>query len=95
MNKKEISEVKRLLNKDKCHITRICGCYVDAEKEIKTTMKEAFLSLEEDEMFKYINLLRSTLSGTLGKNLLNLEFPIEQEMEEGTQEFLLSLRDSR
>ena len=95
MNKKEISEIKKLFNKDKCHVTRLCGCYVDAEKNVKTTLKQAFLSLEEEEMFKYINIFRSSLSGTIGKNLLNLEFPLEQEQEGGTQEFLLKLRDSR
>lgn len=46
-------------------------------------------------MFKYINIFRSCLSGSLGRNLINLEFPIEQEKEGGTQEFLLRLRDSR
>lgn len=95
MNKKEISEIKKLFNKDKCHITRICGCYVDAEKNIKTTIKQAFLSLEEEEMFKYINLFRASLSGTIGKNLINLEFPTAQEMEGGTQEFLYKLKESR
>ena len=47
MNKKEIAEIKRLFTPSHCAITRICGCYVDAEKNIKTKLKEAFLSLEE------------------------------------------------
>lgn len=95
MNKKEISEIKKLLNKDKCHITRLCGCYVDAEKNVRTTLKHAFLSLEDEEMFKYINIFRRTLSGTLGKNLLNMEFPLEEEHEGGTQYFLMQLKESR
>lgn len=95
MNKKEISEIKKLLNKDKCHITRLCGCYVDAEKNVRTTLKHAFLSLEEEEMFKYINIFRRSLSGTLGKNLLNMEFPLEEEHEGGTQHFLMQLKESR
>lgn len=95
MNKKEISEIKKLLNKDKCHITRLCGCYVDAEKNIKTTIKQAFHSLEDEEMFKYINIFRGSLSGTIGKNLINLEFPNEQEAEGGTQHFLMQLKESR
>ena len=52
MNKKEIAEIKKLFTPSHCAITRICGCYVDAEKNIKTKLKEAFLSLEEEEMFK-------------------------------------------
>ena len=46
MNKKEIAEIKKLFTPSHCAITRICGCYVDAEKNIKTKLKEAFLSLE-------------------------------------------------
>ena len=46
-------------------------------------------------MFKYFEILRKTLSGTLGKNLLTLEFPLATENEGGTQEFLLRLRDSK
>lgn len=95
MNKKEIAEIRKLFNKDKCHVRRLCGCYVDAEKNIKTTIKHAFLSLEEEEMFKYINIFRASLSGTIGKNLINLDFPMDEEKDGGTQNFLLKLRDSR
>ncbi|MGN0313493.1 MAG: DUF4317 domain-containing protein [Fusicatenibacter sp.] len=95
MNKKELSELKKLFTPAHCAVTRICGCYVDAEKNVKTKLKEAFLSLEEEEMFKYFKIFRSTLSGTIGKNLFNMEFPLEQEQEGGTQEFLLRLRNSQ
>ena len=52
MNKKEISEIKKQFSPANCAITRICGCYVDGEKNKKTELKEAFLSLSEEEMFK-------------------------------------------
>ncbi len=95
MNKKEILEIRKQYTHEKCSISRICGCYVDGEKNIKTTLKEAFLSLPEEETFKYFNIFKQTLSGTLGKNLLNLEFPLDAENPGGPQEFLLKLRDSR
>lgn len=95
MIKQEISEIKKLFTQRKCSITRICGCYVDGEKNKKTELKQAFLSLPEEEMFKYFEILRKSLSGTLGKNLLTLEFPLATENEGGTQEFLLRLRDSK
>lgn len=95
MTKQEISEIKKLLTQKNCSITRICGCYVDGEKNKKTELKQAFLALPEEEMFKYFELLRKTLSGALGKNLLTLEFPLSSEEAGGTQEFLLRLRDSR
>ena len=89
MNKKEVTEIKKQFTPSNCAITRICGCYVDGEKEKKTEMKDAFLSLPEEEMFKYFDIFRKSLSGTIGKNLLNMEFPLETESEGGTQEFLL------
>ena len=95
MNKKEISEIKKQFTPDRCSITRICGCYVDGEKNKKTELKEAFLSLSEEESFKYFEIFKKTLSGTIGKNLINMEFPLEQEKEGGTQEFLLRLRGSK
>ncbi len=95
MIKQEVNELKRLYTPSNCSITRICGCYVDGEKNKKTQFKEAFLSLPEEEIFKYFELLRKTLSGTLGKNLLDLEFPLASEQEGGTQEFLLRLRESK
>ncbi len=95
MIKQEVNEIKRLYTPSNCSITRICGCYVDGEKNKKTEFKEAFLSLPEEEIFKYFELLRKTLSGSIGKNLLNLEFPLSSEEEGGTQEFLLRLREGK
>lgn len=95
MNKKEISEIRRQYAPERCTISRICGCYVDAEKNIKTTMKEAFLSLPEDDAFKYFSIFKKTLSGTIGRNLVNLDFPLDAERAGGHQEFLLKLRNSK
>ena len=95
MNKKETLEIRKQFTNENCAITRICGCYVDAEKQIRTELKEAFLSLPEEEIFKYYEIFRKTLSGTIGKNLLNMEFPLAQEMPDGTQNWLMKLRDSR
>ena len=95
MLKQEISEIKKLFTQNNCSITRICGCYVDGEKNKKTQFKQAFLALPEEEMFKYFEILRKTLSGSIGKNLHTLEFPLKAEEEGGTQELLLRLRDSK
>ncbi len=95
MVKQDIAELKKLLTQNNCSITRICGCYVDGEKNKKTKFGQAFLALPEEELFKYFELLRKTLSGTLGKNLLNLEFPLSSEETGKAQDFLLRLRDSK
>mgnify|MGYP000298506010 FL=1 len=95
MNKKECNEIKKLFTPANCAISRICGCYVDHEKNKKMESKSAFLSLPEEEAFKYFDIFKKTLSGTMGKNMLNMEFPIDQEMPGGTQEFLMKLKASK
>lgn len=95
MNKKEILEIRKSLTRENCAITRICGCYVNHEKEILFEIKNAFLALPDEEAFKYHDIFKHTLSGTIGKNLLDIEFPLNQESEGGTQEFLLKLRNSK
>lgn len=94
MNKKEITEIKKQLSQENCTITSICGCYVDGEKNKKAVFREAFLALPQEEMLKYFEIFKKALTGTLGKNLLNMEFPSASEQSGGTQEMLLQLRDS-
>ena len=95
MNKKETNEIKKLLAPANCAITRICGCYVDGEKNKRTELKEAFLSLPEEEAFKYFTIFKGALSGTVGKNLVNMEFPLHDQREEAGRSLLLQLRDSQ
>lgn len=95
MNKTEVTEIKKIFKKDDNGITRICGCYVDGEKNKRVELKEAFYSLPEEEMFKYVDIFRKTMSGTLGKNLMNMEFPMEEETNDyGKQKFMMKLVDS-
>ena len=67
MNKKEVTEIKKLFTKERCCLNRLCGCYVDADKNKVVQFKEAFLSLPEEEAFKYFTIFRNGLSGTIGK----------------------------
>ena len=94
MNKKEIAEIKKQFTPAKCTLSRICGCYVDGNKNKVTSFSEAFLAVPEEETHKYFEIFRKALSGTPGKNLLTMEFPLETEEEGGTQAALLALRDS-
>lgn len=94
MNKKETLEIRKLFTQESSCLSKICSCYVDYNKQKVCTMQEAFLSLAKDEALKYNDIFKATLSGTIGKNLLNMEFPTEQEFNGGTQEFLMKLRSS-
>lgn len=95
MKKKEVAEIKRRLKKESCTIQHMCGCYVDAEKNKLVTFSQKFLNLEEDEFYKYLEIAGKALSGTLGNNLLELEFPIDEEAVGGRQQILMALRASK
>lgn len=94
MNKKDVLEIKRRFKKEECTFTRMCGCYVDGERNRVVELKETFLNLEDEEFYKYLEIARKTLSGTIGNNLLELEFPLEEESVGGRQQFLMGLKNS-
>ena len=94
MDKKAIAEIRKLMTLKNCRIDRIRGCYVDENREIVTELHETFLALEESTVEKYCEIFRQTLGGKPGKNLFNLEFPLEEEAPGGRQDMLNRLLQS-
>ncbi len=94
MNRKDILELKRRLKKESCTITKMCGCYVDANKNKVVELNETFLNLDDEEFYKYLDIAKKTLSGGIGNNLLELDFPLDEEKVGGKQQFFLALRES-
>ena len=94
LNKKEILEIKKILKKENTHIDRIAFCYVDAEKQKRAVYASSFYSVPDGEMFKYSDLFRKALSGTVGKNLNTLDFSLDEEMNGTRHKELLALLDS-
>ncbi|KMT21911.1 DUF4317 domain-containing protein [Clostridium cylindrosporum] len=95
MRKKDILELKRRLKKDHCTFTKMCGCYVNGEKNILLKFRETFLNLEEDEYYKYLEIAKKVLSGTIGNNILELNFPMNEDLTNESQSSLLHLRNSQ
>lgn len=95
MNKKEVTEIKRRFKKESCTFTTMCGCYVDASKEKIVKFSQTFLNLEDEEFHKYLEIANKCLSGTVGNNLMELSFPLEEEQPGGRQQILMALRDSQ
>ncbi len=95
MVKPELNEIKKQFTSRTCSINRICGCYVDGEKNVKLTFGESFFNIPEEASFKYFDIFRKALSGQPGKTALDLAFPLESEKDGGTQDFLLKLRNSQ
>lgn len=74
MQRKDLLELKRRFKKESCTISRMAGCYVNSQKEKVVTLNELFPNLPEEEFYKYLEIAKKTLSGTLGNNLLELSF---------------------
>ena len=85
MNKKKSLKSNASSHRTAARSPESAAGYVDGEKNKKMNMKEAFLSLSDEEMFKYFDILKKSLSGTVGKNLLTMEFPLAEETEGGTR----------
>ena len=94
MTKKELNEIKSQYTLEDCGILRLCGCYVDGERNKITQFNENFLNLPEEEKHKYFDIFKKTLSGTPGKNLVDMKFNVDAYADEGARTFLMNLRDS-
>ncbi len=94
MNRKELGEIRRRIKPEGSSITHIYGCYVNGNREIISYIDESLGLLTREETEKYLALLKNTLSGALGKNLLDLSFATKQVMDSDEHRLLSALRKS-
>ena len=92
MNDKEIGEIRRHLRRDRSNITAIYGCYVNENKEIISQFRQSTGMMPENESDKYFALLRRTLSGSIGKNLIDITFKTSQVADSPEHKLLMDLR---
>ncbi len=97
MNKKEINEIKKQFGSDSGLFTidRVLTAFVDAEKNVKLTQARAFNLIEPDECELITATLKKVLSGTVGKNLSEYEFPKDASLEGGMQRFYYEVLQSK
>ena len=95
MNTKEISEIRRRMRRDRSNMTALFGCYVNDNKEIIAEFRQSTGMMPENESEKYFALLRRTLSGQLGKNLIDITFKTSQVADSPEHKLLMELRQSR
>lgn len=93
MNKKDIMELRRRLKREECTITRVAGCYVDINGHKVVKLNQNFLNLPDEEFYKYLEIAKKTMAGTVGNNILEVDFLPEATGKE-KQQFLLGLRES-
>mgnify|MGYP003290092064 CR=1 FL=1 len=92
MNEKEIGEIRRRVRRDRSNMTAIYGCYVNAQKEIVSEFKQSTGIMPENEAEKYFGLMKKVLSGSVGKNLLDIRFKTSQVANSAEHKLLMELR---
>ena len=95
MNEKEIGEIRRHLRRDRSNMTAIFGCFVNDNKEIIAEYRSSTGIMSENEADKYFAILRKVLSGSVGKNLIDLTFQTSQVAGSPEHGLLMKLRESK
>ena len=95
MTQKEIAELRRRFRPDKSAINHIYGCYVNGNREIISYLDEPLGIMPQEESEKYLSLLKKSLSGTQGKNLIDIVFSTQQVADSEEHSLLMALRDSQ
>ena len=95
MNQKEVSELRRRFRPDKSAISRVYGCYVNGSREIISCLDASLGTMPQEEAEQYLGLLKKALSGTLGRNLVDIVFSTRQVADSEEHRLLTALRDCR
>ena len=94
MTEKEISEIRRRVRREKSNISHIIGCYVNERREIISMFDKSLGLMPQEEQERYLAILKKTLSGTAGKNLIDISFRTQQVIDSQEHKLLMSLRKS-
>lgn len=92
MNEKEVGEIRRRMRRDRSNMPAVYGCYVNTQKEIISEFSQSLGIMPENEAEKYFALLKRTLSGTIGKNLIDITFKTSQVADSPEHKMLMELR---
>ena len=92
MNEKEIGEIRRRVRRDRSNMAAIYGCYVNDKKEIVTQYRLSTGIMSENEADRYFGLMKRTLSGTVGKHLIDVSFRTAQVADSPEHKLLMDLR---
>lgn len=94
MNQRELSELRRRWRPEKSAVSRIYGCFVNSAKKIVSDLDESLGAMPQEEAEEYLGLLKKALSGTLGKNLIDIVFSTQQVVDSEEHRLLSALRAS-
>ena len=94
MNQKELNEIRRRFKPDRTAISKVYGCYVSSSRQIISYVDAPLGLLSQEEQEMYLNLLKKSLSGALGRNLIDIEFSTRQVADSDEHRLLQTLRQT-
>ena len=94
MNQKELNELRRRFKPDRTAISKVYGCYVNSSRQIISYVDAPLGLLSQEEQEMYLNLLKKSLSGALGRNLIDIEFSTRQVADSDEHRLLQTLRQT-
>ena len=94
MNDKELREIRRRFRPDKSNILKIKGCLVNGEKTIVSQFSQPIAACSQEESEKLLSIMKKSLSGALGVNLLDLEWNGTAALESDEHKLLCEIRKS-
>lgn len=92
MNQKELNELRRRFRPDRSSIRTIYGCYVSGSRQVISWLEAPLGLMPQEEQELYLGLLKKSLSGTLGKNLVDIVFSSRQVADSEEHRLLQTLR---
>ena len=95
MKVKDLARIRRRLRAEKNNIRSLYGCYVNEKGEVISEQEESISLMAEDEAEQYFSLLRKSLSGRIGKNILELSFPTDYVRGDEHFRLLSELRNTK
>ena len=94
MNQRELNELRRRFKLDRTAISKVYGCYVSSSRQIISYVDAPLGLLSQEEQEMYLNLLKKSLSGALGRNLIDIEFSTRQVADSDEHRLLQTLRQT-
>ncbi len=95
MNRKELAEIKRRLDREKGCIPCIRGCYVSSKGEVISVFRRPLGEIPEGECAAFFSLFRKVLSGVPGKTGIDVVFSSDEMLSGEEHALLMELRDVR
>ena len=95
MIKNEFAELRRRWKNEYNAVSTVYGYYINANKDIISTFDTSLGLMEPSEVEIYLNVLKKTISGTIGKNLIDIPFSMDQVSGSEEHELLMKLKDSQ